>query len=95
MSAWPEAIYIIKKLQKSINELADIDADITRIDANIAAANLSLAGLQTRLENLEAEKDEFDKVMTIIDTNVGTSQAPSPSTPHDVTRYSVFLIESP
>ena len=95
MSAWPEAIYIIKKLQKSINELADIDADIARIDTNIATANLNLVGLQNKLDALEAEQEEFDKVMTIIDTNVGTSQAPVPSTSHDVTQYSVFLIQSP
>ena len=95
MSAWPEAIYIIKKLQKSIGELADIDADIARIDANIAAANLTLVGLNNTLDELQAEKAEFDKVMTIVDTNIGTSLSPAPATSHDVTKYSVFLIKSP
>lgn len=94
MSAWPEAIYIIKKLQKSINELADIDADIARIDATILAANNNLANLQTTLNGLVDDKTEFDKIMTVVDTNAGTAQAPQPTGTYDVNDYSVFLIES-
>ena len=94
MSAWPEAIYIIKKLQQSINDLADIDADIARIDATILAANNNLANLQTILNGLNTDKTEFDKITTVIDTNAGTAAAPRPTGTYDVNEYSVFLIES-
>ena len=80
MSAWPEAVWITKKVEKSLVQLGGINDDVE--------------ALSEQLTTLNSKKDNFDKIITVISTNEGDALRPYPSGNYNVAPYSVFLIES-
>ena len=80
MSAWPEAVWVSKKIEQSLAQFGGINDDVTTLSEQIALLN--------------NKKDNFDKIITVISTNEGDALRPYPSGDYNVAPYSVFLIET-
>ena len=86
MSAWPEAVWVSKKLKAVINEVFDINDAIDSIEEDLNGTE----GIDTAIDNLA---NQIDKEMVVIATNTGSSAEPYPyGVGTDVGKHSVFLI---
>ena len=80
MSSWPEAVWIVKKLQRNF----DFSSQITFYTNNLNTLNDRILQLNSNVVSLEGQIDTLDdslnaKVSSFVAKNNGTSANPIPN----------------
>ena len=90
MSAWPEAAWIVKKLQKNFDFSEQIDyytRNLNSLNSRVNDLNTSVIDLNEALQTKEAQIDLTASVIRATKTNAGT-----PSSTAEYTKGTLWLV---